>query len=433
MIISAKSKRIPAKKQAAFSRRLAPALLSLAVFAASLLLIACPSPGGGAAAPSEAEASAGGGAGPSPRDGAAAALPTYTATVTGTVTTLPPGESSSINLPGAKVSTLTTLPNSVNQPVTSRSDGRFTLQVKHSGTFGLKVEHTCYDSVTVSADGSHDAGAISLTPVPEPTGTDRYSITPQSSGYPDYKLTVNCVRAIRDNEFDAEGRIIKTANVWNGIPVLTTITEIALPPTLKSIGDRGLRGHSRMSKTLTIPRSVETLGEEAFQGIRRYNADGPTVVFETESRLKTIGVRAFAESTLIDLTLPENLETIENQAFFNVQFFLNTTEFPSGALIIPAKVSKIGTEAFARARIGIRALDIRSELLAKPPGAVSNFPLRNDLLGSGSLRSPAITSITLPPKVYNSYTRAELQDIFGSSFSSYLKPNGTAYNFASKP
>ena len=438
MTISANSKRTYSKRQITFSGRLTPAGLLLAVFAASLLLIACPSPGGGAAASPEVEASAAGPAGPSPRDGAAAALPTYTATVTGTVTTLPPGESSSINLPGAKVSALTTLPNSANRPTTAAPDGRFEFQVKHPGTFRLKVENTCYKPtttapVTASADGSHDAGAISLTPVPEPTGTDRYSIAPQSSGYPDYKLTVNCVRAIRDNEFDADGRIIKTANVWNGIPVLTTITEIALPPTLKSIGGRGLQGHRRMSKTLTIPRNVETLGEEAFQYLRRYDGDGPTVVFETGSRLKTIGVRAFAESTLIDLTLPENLETIENQAFFNVQFFLNTTEFPSGALIIPAKVSRIGTEAFARVRIGIRALDIRSELLAKPPGAASNFPLKNDLLGSGSLRSPAITSITLPPKVYNSYTRAELQDIFGSSFSSYRKPDGTAYNFASKP
>ena len=409
MTMPANSKRKHSKKQVTFSGRLTQAGLLLAVFAASLLLIACPSPDG------------------------AAAPPTYTTTVTGTVTTLPPGESSSISLPGAKVSALTTLPNSANQPVTSRADGRFTLRVKHSGTFRFKVEHTCYDPVTVSADGSHDAGAISLTPVPEPTGTDRYSITPQPSDHNSYKLTVNCVRAIRDNEFDADGRIIKTANVWNGIPVLTAITEIALPPTLKSIDDRGLRGHSRMSKTLTIPRNVETLGKEAFQGIRRYYVDGPTLVFEAESRLNTIGVRAFAESTLIDLTLPENLETIENQAFFNVQFFLNTTEFPSGALIIPAKVSKIGNQAFARVRAGIKALDIRSELLAKPPGAVSNFPLRNDLLGSGSLRSPAITSITLPQKVYNSYTRAELQDIFGSSLSDYRKPDGTVYDFASKP
>ena len=415
MIISSKSKRIPPKKQAAFSRRLTPALLSLAVFAASLLLIACPSPDGVVASSS----------------------PTYTTTVTGTVTTLPPGESSSINLPGAKVSALTTLPNSANRSAAAGPNGRFTLQVKHPGTFGLKVENTCYKPfttapVTASADGSYNAGAISLTLGPEPTGTDRYSITPQSSASSEYKLTLNCVRAIRNNEFSAAGTIIKTANTVEGIPALTLITEIALPSTLKSIGEKGLQGHKSMSKTLTIPRNVETLGEEAFQNLRRSNTDGPTVVFETGSRLKTIGVRAFAGSTLIDLTLPENLETIEDQAFFNVQFFLNTTEFPSGALIIPAKVSKVGTEAFARARIGIRALDIRSELLAKPPGAASNFPLRNDLLGSGSLRSPAITSITLPPKVYGSYTRAELQGIFGSSFSSYRRPDGTPYDFASK-
>ena len=362
--------------------------------------------------------------------------PTYATTVTGTVITLPPGESSSINLPGAKVSALTTPPNSANQPVTSRVDGSFTLSVKHSGTFRVKVEHACYDSVTVSADGTHNgthnARAISLTLVPEPTRTDRYSITPQFSDPNEYKLTVNCVRAIRDNEFNAAGTIITTANAVDGIPASITITEIVLPFTLKSIGEKGLGGHSRMSKTLTIPRNVETLGKEAFQGLRRYDGDGPTVVFEAISRLKTIGVRAFAESTLIDLTLPANLETIENQAFFDVQFFLNTTAFPSSALIIPAKVSKIGTQAFARARIGIQALDIRSELLAKPPGAASNFPLSNDLLGSGSLRSPTITSITLPPKVYDSYTKAQLKTIFGSSFSNYRKADGTAYDFVSK-
>ena len=358
--------------------------------------------------------------------------PTYTATVTGTVTTLPPGESSHIGLPGAKVSAVTTLPNQANQPVTSGPDGSFSLQVKHSGTFKLKVEHSCYDSVIVSADGSHDAGAISLTPVPEPTRTDRYSITPQPFDPNEYKLTVNCVRAIRDNEFSASGTIITTANAVEGIPVLTTITEITLPFTLKSIGEKGLAGHRRMSKTLTIPRNVETLRKEAFSHLKRYDSDGPTVVFETKSSLKTIGVRAFAESTLIDFTLPENLEIIENQAFFNVRFFLNTIEFPQGALIIPAKVFKIGTEAFAGVRVGIKALHIRSDLLARPPGATANFPLGNNLLGSGSLRSPTITSITLPQKVYDSYTKAQLYTIFGSSFSNYRKPDGRAYDFASK-
>ena len=385
MTISAKSKSITSKKQVTFSGRLTPAGALLAVFAASLLLIACPSPDGGAAA----------------------APPTYTTTVTGTVTTLPAGESAG-NL-------------TIRRPLHP--------QVKHSGTFRFKVEHTCYDPVTVSADGSHDGGAISLAPVPEPTGTDRYSITPQPSDYNSYKLTVNCVRAIRDNEFDADGRIIKTANVWNGIPVLTTITEIALPPTLKSIGDKGLRGHSRMSKTLTIPRNLETLGKEAFQYLKRYDGDGPTVVFETESSLKTIGVRAFAESTLIDFTLPENLETIENEAFVNARFFWNTTVFPSQALIIPAKVSRIGTRAFARAGGGITTVDIRSDRLARLPGMTeSDFPLQPNLVQSPT----EIRNITLPQKVYDSYTKAELQAIFGSSFGNYLKPDGTAYDFAGK-
>ena len=149
---------------------------------------------------------------------------------------------------------------------------------------------------------------------------------------------MSCVRAIGNNEFSAAGTIITTANAVEGSLRLTKITEVALPSTLKSIGEKGLQGHRHMSKTLMIPRSVETPGKEAFRNLIRDYGDGPTVVFETGSKLKTIGVRAFAESTLVDFTLPENLETIENRAFFNVRFFLNTIEFPSGTLVIPAKV-----------------------------------------------------------------------------------------------
>lgn len=173
--------------------------------------------------------------------------PVYTTTVSGIVTASPPGESLSINLPGTMVSALTTLADLVNQPVTSRSDGSFTFQVKHSGSFKLKLGNPCcepFTSTTIkaSADGSHDAGVISPTLVAEPAGTARYSITAQSFDPNEYKLTVNCVRAIRDNEFDTDGRIIKTANVSNGIPLLTTITEIVLPPTLKSIGEERSQG-----------------------------------------------------------------------------------------------------------------------------------------------------------------------------------------------
>lgn len=62
--------------------------------------------------------------------------------------------------------------------------------------------------------------------------------------------------------------------------------------------------------------------------------------FESGSRLKTIGQRAFHAAGLRDFTLPENLETIGELSFINARF---TFQFDRpGTLTIPAKVSKIG-------------------------------------------------------------------------------------------
>ena len=367
-----------------------------------MLLTACPPPGG-----------SGGGS------------TTYTTTVSGTVTALPPGESSPIGLP-ATVSAVTTPANPANRPITSRPDGGFTLQVKHPGTFRLKVENTCSEpftgaAVSASADGSHNAGAISLTLKPEPTGTARYSITQTAPGNPgitaptpatpgSYKLTVNCVRTIGNNEFDSNGTIITDAAAAEGIASTDRsrmITEIALPSTLKSIGERGFGFHSRVSGTLTIPRNVETLARRAFQNIGSTNS--VSVVFEPGSRLTTIGNAGFQQSFLKDFTLPENLETIETLAFFIAQFSFSADFSPSGTLIIPAKVSKIGDRAFMLSS-GITTVDIRSDRLAKPATSTANFPLGNDLFQNVT----SITEIKLPAGVYDSYTAAERTNIFGS-------------------
>ena len=344
-------------------------------------------------------------------------LETYTTTVSGTVTAKEPSESSSINLPGAVVSAVTTPANPANRPVTSGADGGFTLQVKHPGTFKLKIENVCYEpltstAVTVSTDGSHKAGAISLTLKPEPTGTARYSIIPREPR--GYQLTVmNCVRTIGNNEFSSGGTIITAAAAAQSVTDKTKmITEIALPSTLRSIGENGLGLHSRVSGTLTIPRNVENLASRAFQNIGSPTAI-PTVVFETGSRLTTIGDNAFAQSRLKDFTLPENLETIEVSAFAFAQFSFSADFSPSGTLIIPAKVSKIERQAFMRAN-GITAVDIRSDKLAKPPSAATsataNFPLENNLFQGVS----GITAIKLPQAVYDSYTVAQRTAIFGS-------------------
>ena len=73
-------------------------------------------------------------------------------------------------------------------------------------------------------------------------------------------------------------------------------------------------------------------------------------------------------------------------------------------------------------------MDIRSDRLRKPDGATADFPLGEDLFQNVT----GITEIKLPQAVYDSCTKAELQDIFGSTFTNYLKPDGTAYDFATK-
>ena len=195
--------------------------------------------------------------------------------------------------------------------------------MKHPGTFRLKVENTCYDpftgaAVTASADGSHNTGAISLTLKTEPTGTARYSITQKSPG--SYKLTVKeCVREIGTREFGATGTIITNAAAAEGVASVDRnkmITEIALPSTLRSIGEKSFRGHGDLSGILTIPRNVETLAKEALRALGSTTAI-PTVVFETGSKLTTIGDSGFLQSSLNNFTLPENLETIEAFAFFS--------------------------------------------------------------------------------------------------------------------
>ena len=307
--------------------------------------------------------------------------------------------------------------------------------MKHPGTFRLKVENTCSESftsaaVTASADGSHNAGALRLTLKPEPTGTARYSINPKSPG--SYKLTVKeCVRGIGNNEFGAAGTIITNVAVAEGGASLDStkmITGITLPSTLRSIGEKGLAGHTLMSGSLTIPRNVITIAKEAFSDLGLDNSTAPaTVVFEPGSRLTTIGDIGFTRSRLKDFMLPENLKTIEVGAFFSVRFSFSADFSPSGILIIPAKVSKIGDRSFMFAS-GITVLDIRSDRLAKPTGATMDFPLGNNLFRF----AVGITRITLPPTVYDNYTKAELQAVFGITFTNYFKPDGTAYDFATK-
>ena len=280
------------------------------------------------------------------------------------------------------------------------------------------MEHPCSEpftsaAVTASAQGSHDAGALKLTLKPEPAGTARYSITPRTAG--GFKLTVNnCVREIGNGEFSFNGTIIQTKATAEGVLVAgLLITEIDLPPTLRKIDNEGLFGNISVSETLRIPRNVETIITGALNNIgssASANPNGYILSFAAGSKLTSIGSDTFRGSRLKDFRLPENLETIGRGAFINTQFFFSTGFSPAGTLTIPAKVSKIGEQAFRDIQ-GITAVDIRSKELAKPDGALAaDFPLRPNLFQNVT----GITEIKLPQTVYNSYRPAERTAIFGS-------------------
>ena len=369
----------------------------------------------------------------------------FTTTVTGSVQ----DKAFGTGLSGVRVSALTVPVNPENKPAVSDADGSFTLQVKHSGRFKLVSESTaCCEGVTTadisaSADGSYDAGAIGLTAKPEPTGAARCTFTPKDpAADKKFKLTVNCVREIIPSEFSAFGGIIsgtiimtkaRDEGLTTDAQARSMITEISLPPTLTAIGNDAFSYHKGVSGILNVPRNVETVGNGAFMFLGgaavTSAAGGVSVKFENGSRLKNLGDTAFQLSVLRDFVLPENVESIGQSTFGNAGFRYSSTG--PKIFTIPAKVSKIGNDAFGAIishTSGITDFEIRSDALAKPVGGSAPFPLGNDLFSNVS----GIAKVTLPQAVYDSYSKAELQAIFGSGFSNYRRPDGRAYDFAAK-
>ena len=366
---------------------------------------------------------------PSPSGGGGGSQ-TYTATVTGTVQ-----DNAGAKLPGATVSASTTPPVTT----TSGLDGAFSLRVTGSA-FTLTVAKTCYGaapakSITLSGNGPLDAGATTLTLKPEPTTAgddDRYTLTQKPDG--SYKLTVNCVTDIPQSTFSTlnapgvgltESPILRRLATESGKAINVVLTEIELPPTLKTIGKGAFYRNTAVTGNLTIPRNVTTIGDFAFTLLGSGNFIGkvsstiassqaPAITFETGSKLTSIGRLAFNSSgSKRALVLPEDLETIGVRAF-------DAFVMPAADLVIPGNVSSIGEQAFV-SFAGINdGVTIRSAKLEK---VGANSPLGNNLFsvpGSGSdPRNSTITTIKLPAAVYNSYTATERTAIFGSEVTAY--------------
>ena len=205
--------------------------------------------------------------------------------------------------------------------------------------------------------------------------------------------------------------------VFLGTEPESAITAITLPSTLETIEDHAFRNNQKVQGTLTIPKAVQSIGENAFASDAFFISSGElTLNFEDESQLRTIGESAFYDTGIRQLgPLPERLEVIGKSAF-------GSNAIITTSLIIPRNVTRIGDGAFSRYRNRITGtLTIESPHLTRTPndtaqektGALGDNLFVYSIVGRG-IQASNFSTIKLHQAVYDSYTQAELTQIFGT-------------------
>ena len=142
------------------------------------------------------------------------------------------------------------------------------------------------------------------------------------------------------------------------ITIPSTVTHNGLTYSVASIGDNAFYNRNNL-KSITIPASVMTIGDQAFQ-----NCGLSTITIPEDSQLKSIGDQAFIYCyNLKSITIPASVTTIGNGAFQNCSLeAINIPEdsqlksigdnaftysYNLKSIIIPEKVTSIGNKAFA--------------------------------------------------------------------------------------
>ncbi|MEA4875545.1 leucine-rich repeat protein [Anaerorhabdus sp.] len=146
------------------------------------------------------------------------------------------------------------------------------------------------------------------------------------------------------------------------------ITSLIIPETIggitvKFIGANSFTTYSvRSVNTIVLPNTIEEIGNDAFSGVIAGGVSKVTV--SLNEGLKKIGARAFSQSTIGSINLPESLTYIGATALYGVSGDLGTINLPNieyigdnafyncqyDALIIGDKLTYIGADAFASGR-----------------------------------------------------------------------------------
>ena len=182
------------------------------------------------------------------------------------------------------------------------------------------------------------------------------------------------------------------------------------------IEQEAFAAHQKVSGELTIPPTVEHIGDNAFYHLGSTSGSSELVRLNVppNSKLKFIGNQAFFSARIRAFPrLPQSLETVEENAFRTVGIPRQVSNF-----VIPENVKQLGDRALAISATFQGTLTIESPHLVRTPAdtaVAKTGRLGNNLFSAltGSSTSP-FTQIILYKTVFDSYTQADLNAIFGT-------------------
>ncbi len=200
-------------------------------------------------------------------------------------------------------------------------------------------------------------------------------------------------------------------SAFEGCTLLETLN---LPSTVTAIGSRAFAGCNSIKGNVVIPPSCSKIEAKAFSNCYAIdnviiNSDALTTVEERvfencrnldevvlPSGVRIIRSKAFAETGITNISLPESLTTIEDGVFEGC-FYLAIVDFPSN-------VTSIGNRAFAKSGlIGVSlpaTIDTIEDETFEGCDNLRFVNLSTELtsLGARALASPSISAISSPAK-----------------------------------